>query len=113
MCPGSVPESCAQMCPTTSRLVRADSSEIMLHNASLVAGQRVFVPDPVKRRQSSAPEIEREASFSFTADTDCLVSIHVGTTSRSPSGRFIAKAATRRFRCSHHTLKLLVERSPR
>ncbi len=57
--------------------------------------------------------MEREASFSFVPDTDCLISSHLGAKFRSSSGRFIVNAATTRFRHSHHTLKLLLESSPR
>ena len=60
-----------------------------------------------------ACEIDWESSSSFPADTACRASIHFGAASRSSSGRFIVKAATTVSCRSHHTLKLLLEKSPR
>ena len=52
-------------------------------------------------------------SPSFEADTFCLLQSISARASRSSSGRFMANAATRVFCRIHHTLKLLLERSPR
>src|SRR5258708_7029856 len=56
---------------------------------------------------------EVDASSSFSADTVCRDSIHLRAASRSSSGRFMVNAATTVFWRSHHTLKLLFEKSPR
>src|SRR5258705_9603729 len=76
---------------------------------TVFAASRAVLQGPIY----TASETEWEASSSFAADTFCLDSIHLGATSRSSSGRFIANAATTLFCRSHHTLKLLLERSPR
>lgn len=64
---------------------------------------------PMQSYAGSGPD----ASASAEASTRCFASIHFGASSRSSSGRFIVKAATRTPPLSHHTLKLPDGTSPR
>src|SRR5262249_55929090 len=92
------------ICPSRARGVKFNSALL----SPSEQGRSVYAA-----AQADAVTIGCDASISLPADTLCPDSIHFGATFRSSSGRFIVNAATTCCRRNHHTLKLLLDRSPR
>src|SRR5262245_38313299 len=86
-------------------------------------------PEHAREREARRPRCERESLHAAAEGDDARIgwdasanlvdntlwrdSIHWGATFRSSSGRFMVNAATTCSCRSHHTLKLLLDVSPR